>query len=262
MDLQWQGTSLPWTSFGNQRSFMSRPNDTSGQVIAGINAGSARELQKMQDAQRAADRAQNQWATQARLNTDFQLGTAANQAKVHGDNLGFQAAQNQLGFQERKFDSVFPYLTGQMDKLFDSRKTGVQSQNLPVRDTNVDQIYSNDWVNQSINRADAFADMATANQQRGIRNSSAGRGFGANSPLAAALTNRSQRANLATKVGNRRDVMLQAEEANQRQRFANQQSQVQRDLALNEADVDRKRLEQDYYATTYSPLIAALAGIV
>lgn len=75
-------------------------------------------------------------------------------------------------------------------------------------------VYSEDQIQQQVNAAHAANDASTAGKTHEMQQSMAGRGYGANSPLAQMLGNMYQGQNLATNTANERDTRLKASEAN------------------------------------------------
>lgn len=126
------------------------------------------------------------------------------------------------------------------------RGKGSQGQLLaPQIDTS--PIWTPEHMQQQINAQRAYTDMSTANRINEMQTSAAGRGFGSQSPILAALQGQYQAAGLASNVENERLSRMQGAQENARHRL--------------DAQTARER-EITGRMTGRNTILQALAGLV
>lgn len=248
--------SMPATSFGQYQGvgapsglgFLGQVNQTNAQAKA------AEEANKLQRGIAQQNDATARWQAGLQAGVTREGNVLAADTARRGNELAYLGAVAPAQMQQNRFDRVLPWLQSQYNTGFDR----VGGTNLPVRDTNVNQIYTPNWVNQTVNAAKATNEREAASTTRQAQQSAAGRGFGSNSPLLQALGVQAQMGAMQANSDAERDIRLTAGEKNRQQKFQNQQAHVTRDLALNDADIRRRQA----MLQGQSSLLAALAGLV
>lgn len=119
-------------------------------------------------------------------------------------------------------------------------------------------VYSPQQIQQAINTTRAGNDQGTQSQIRNMQNDLAGRGFGANSPLAQALGMGMQSANLSANTQAQTQLGLGAAQANAQQVLAGQTAQEQQYAARQTEAIQRAQIEQQYLSSA----LAALGGLI
>lgn len=164
-------------------------------------------------------------------------------------------------FAEQKFNTLFPWIQGQMGGLGGSGSGGFGYKGPPLGqrpEISDAPVYSEQQINQQVNAQRAENDMATAAQQRGVQNKMAGRGFGANSPLSAALQNSLAMSNMATNTANEQDLRWKAASGNAAQRLEAQKARATQDLGYVGEETKRGIAGQQQQTA----LLSALLGIL
>ncbi len=201
---------------------------------------------------------------------DWQLKQAQVQALgkqgayQYGSGFGpSQAAQDQqtlaaipVNAQMQRFNTILPYLTGSLSSL-NSNFASAGGTNAPAPQISVGGVLNDQQVQQQVNTSRAANDAATQNSIRNAGNSIAGRGFGANSPLAMAMQQGYQNQNLQSNTANETATRLNAAQANAGQLLNSQQARSSQWQQENALDIQR-RLP---YFQHQNALIAALAGL-
>lgn len=155
-----------------------------------------------------------------------------------------------LDLRQDRFNRILPMLSGigSGSALTNMHQIG----GMPTIDTN--RIWNPQQQQQAVNSQRATNDMATQTQQRLAQQSVAGRGFGANSPLALAMQNQLAGQNLATNADTERQTRMGMTQANASHRLGAQ-------TAWEAAYSDRLKPYLSYQAQTQNALLSALAGL-
>lgn len=149
----------------------------------------------------------------------------------------------QLAAQQGRFNAIFPLLQGQFNA--NANPIGGQPR------VDVGPIWNDQQIQQQVNAGRAQTDAATEARTREMQQSLGGRGFGANSPLAAALGTQYQNAGLSANTANERETRWNAAQGNAGHIFKTQ-------MGREQAQIER---EKPRWAQQ-SALLAALAGLV
>jgi hypothetical protein len=163
-----------------------------------------------------------------------------------------QAAELPHMLKQQRFNTLLPWLQGQMGSAF-----SVGGQSGPSPEISVGPTLNSQQVQQQVNAARAANDMATQGRTQGIQRQMGASGFGANSPLAMALTQSARNQNMATNTGNERDIRLGAAEMNAGQIFKTQMGREQQFASRQDEDI-RRRTQQN---SQYNALLSALSGL-
>lgn len=167
-------------------------------------------------------------------------------AKYAGDT-----ARRGQDLQQGRFNSIFPLLSGQLNSSFGADKSNIGG--LPVIDRN--PIYNPAQINAQVNSQRALNDQSAQTQQRLAQQSVASRGFGSNSPLAAALQGQIGAQNMATNSEADRSIRMGAAQQNAQHKLGAQ-------TAYEGAYVDRLKPWLSYQGQQQNALMAALSGLV
>jgi hypothetical protein len=196
-------------------------------------------------------------------------------------NLGFQAGldekkreadlQHQLGMageagKQNRFNSVFGYLSSLGNSLMGQGPFG---QALTAGGGQVGQqpridagpVWNAQQVQRQVNSARASNDATTASNMRQNRESLAGRGFGGNSPVAAALDSQTRAANLAANADSDRQIRWNAAQGNAQQTLQGQGARENQFASRQQEDIARKTPYVQGYFGQRNALLSALAGL-
>lgn len=168
-----------------------------------------------------------------------------------------QIADSQLGFQQQKFNTVFPWLQGQFGNLasqWNSNGGGGSSGKSP--EITVGGVWNPQQIQQQVNATRAGNDQKTASTMRGQTANLAGQGFGASSPLLAALHGQAQAANLGTNTQAEQQFRNEAAKANAGQLLNTQQARETQFANRQGEQIAR----QKNTVGMYSALLSALGG--
>lgn len=169
----------------------------------------------------------------------------------------FDLARQAQGFNERRFDTVWGGLNGLIGQLGSGGFATAGGQSGQSPEISVGGVFTPQQIQQQVNAARGQNDATTANRVRQAQQQSAGRGFGSNSPMLQALTQRYENQNLATNADTERDIRQNASSLNADQRLATQEARSQQFSERQDEDIRRR---QPYFQTA-NQLIAALAGL-
>lgn len=158
-----------------------------------------------------------------------------------------------LGNQQSRFNQVFGALSPLLGQL---GQWGANSQQIGGTPTiNTNPIWNPQQIQQQVNAGRAQNDQATQTQMRLAGQQMAGRGFGANSPLAAAIQGQLAGQNLATNADTERQTRMGMTQANAGHQLGAQ-------TAWEAAYADRLKPWLSYAGSTQNALLAALSGLV
>jgi hypothetical protein len=181
--------------------------------------------------------------------------------------IGADAATLPARLQQQRFGQVFPWVQGQLGGLgawgsgggaaFGAGNTspGQVGQQPQI---NAGPVWTQDQIQQQVNGQAAQNDAKTGGQVRDIQSSTAGRGFGSNSPLAQALGTMAQGQNTATNANMAQQTQWNAAQGNAQQQLAGQTAQENQFASRQNEDIERHKV----IAGRQNALIAALAGMV
>lgn len=179
---------------------------------------------------------------------------------------GRSAAQNATALQQtampidwdkQKFNQIWPWLQGQYDALGSSAySVGGQSGQGPT--INANPIWNPNQINQQVNNARAINDQTMASRTRQSQESLAGRGFGANSPLAQAMAAQFGMQNLVANTDADRNIRWNAVEGNANQVLTGQQAREQQFASRQAEDIERRKT----YASQQNALLGSLGALL
>jgi hypothetical protein len=169
-----------------------------------------------------------------------------------------EAAKYPYELKQQRFQQIFPWLQNQLSGMWaqgPARAGGGQIGTQPT--ISASPIWDQSQIQQQVNSQRAANDAATAGRIRSIEQSTAGRGYGAGSPLAMALGQMAQNQNLMTNTQNEQQTRWNAAQGNARQVLAGQQAQEAQFAARQQEDIERRKP----YFGTLNALIGALGGL-
>ena len=178
----------------------------------------------------------------------------ATQERIAG--IGAQAAMLPAELQQQRFQSVFPWLQSQFGRI-SSQMARPGGQSPPSPEITVGGVLNPQQVQQQVNSMKASNEQTGATQMAGQSRDLAGRGFGSNSPLLAALHGQTQASVLGQNVGGERDIRLGAAQQNAGQLLSTQQARAQAFAQRQQEDIARR---QPYFSMA-NTLLSSLAGL-
>jgi hypothetical protein len=179
----------------------------------------------------------------------FDTANYANQQKLA--NIAANAQMYPATLQQQRFQQVFPWLENQTG--------GPAPGGLPKAPTiSTNPVLNSQQIQQQVNTQNANSDQSTATQNKAMQAGLAGRGVGAQSPLAQALTGAAQGQNLASKTANETQTRLGAATTNAQQVLQEQQAQQQQYQQNQQLLINQ---QAPYYARQ-NALLAAISGLV
>ena len=126
-------------------------------------------------------------------------------------------------------------------------------------------IWNQNQIQGQVNQMRAGNDAATAGQALKLADSTAGKGFGVNSPLYQELVGNAQGMNRATNTGAENDLRFNAAQGNAQHLLATQQADVQRSGEVSRDDLARRQMalggrgqDLQYAANRQNALLQAL----
>lgn len=127
-------------------------------------------------------------------------------------------------------------------------------------------IWNENQVQSRVNQMRSGNDLAAGGAVRGLGESTAGRGFGASSPLLQELTSNIGSQNRATNTQGENDLRWNAAQGNAQHRLAAEQADVGRSTAMSQDDLQRRQMalsgrgqDLQYAANRQNALLQALA---
>lgn len=194
----------------------------------------------------------------------LQQGQLASQAlgyQTQKDVAGIQAnaAMYPAQLQQQRFSQVFPYLSSALGQASSSSGQLAGQANMTGQpNISARPVYTQGDIQQQVNQQQAQNDQSTATQTRKMQGQLAGRGEGANSPLAQALGMGLQNQNLATNTQNAASTRLNSAQANATQRLAGQQAQETQYSNRQTEAIQRAQVYQNYLSSA----LGAMSGLV
>jgi hypothetical protein len=195
------------------------------------------------------------------------MQTAAQQDMSRGQNASQQAvAKTQADaamyaprLQQERFNTVLPMFQDLMTQMATGggmyQPGGQVGQAPPIT---VGGVYSPDQTQQQVNAARAQNDAALQTYMRAAAGRLAGRGYGADSPVMAALAGQAQGQNVAANADSERQIRMTAAEQNAQHLLGTEQANLQRWNMMEDSDI-RRRIP---YLQQQTSMLAALAGLV
>lgn len=176
----------------------------------------------------------------------------------HNAYLAAEASKYPATLQQQRFNTVWPWLTGQLGHFLTSNPYTIGGSMPQQPHIGANPVYSQQQIQQQVNNTRAQNDTNAASQIRTQQQGLAGRGFGGNSPLAQALSTYTQGQNMATNTNAEQQLRFNSAQANAQQVLAGQQAQ-QEQYAQNQGLAIQRA--QPYFQMQ-NALIAALGGLV
>jgi len=239
--------------------FAADPGQIFGQLQGQqFGAGEAQKARQFQGAQ--ATQGQQFQGQQADLARQFQGGQAEAQRalELHQAQIAADASRYPFDLKQQRFDQLFPMFQHSLTALgtpgqpFTAGGASGASPEITVGGTLNPQ-----QVQQQVNSQRAANDQATEGRMRQTAGQTAGRGFGANSPLLMALQGQAMGQNLATNTANERETRLGAAQQNSQHVLSTQQAREAQFASRQGEDIARR---QPYFQQS-NALLAALAGL-
>ncbi len=222
---------------GGQAAGNSGPYQLQAESLRGYNQD---KLQRLQD-QNALQ------LGQLRANTD--LGTA---------NIQAEASKYPAQLRQQRFDTVFPWVTGQFSALAQQLGQGGQGGgNFGGPQIDASPVYTPEQTQAQVNSMRAGNDQQAQSQTRQAQSGLAGKGFGSQSPLLAALQAQYQGQAQQASTQGENDLRFQAAGANATQRLKGQTAQEQQRASMAQEQNQRLGIQ----AQQYSALLSALGGL-
>lgn len=266
--LQMQGDTAKALAAANNASALQRTGmetASAQQIAAGQQAGATQRTQMEQAGLTEREKMAIQGQIDiANLTTAEQERVARYQADQqlagtkYSSDTAAKTAADQLAAQTLRFNTLLPLL----QNYYDQSTTGSGTTDLTVSIPQAPAIttggvYSPQQIQQQVNATRAKTDTDTATKQQQMRKDLAGRGFGANSPLAAELATMMRGQGLAANTDAEQGLRFNAAGANAQQRLAAEQlaqQQYQSQLQFS------SQLQQNKIAQQ-NALLAALASL-
>lgn len=184
------------------------------------------------------------------------LGAArlAHQADYTGgsENSGYYGsipiAQYAQDLKQKRFNTVFGAISPFLSALNGSSTAGQFAGSGPA--ISAGPVWNPQQIQQQVNASRANTDTQTASQGRQASQSLAGRGFGSNSPLLAALQGNFAMAGAAQNADAERGIRLDSATNNAKQLLASQTARSDQDIGLKKIKTDQ-----------LSALLQALGGL-
>jgi hypothetical protein len=174
------------------------------------------------------------------------------------DSPGFGLQQQQQAFKQQQFGQVFGTLSGLLNQFGSSNPYTIGGVNGTAPEISVGGVYNPQQVDQQVAASRAKTDQSTASQQKQMSDEMAGRGYGINSPLIAAMQGNLAGQGIATNASNENQIRQTAAQQNAQQTLSTQTERENQYEAENSLAIQRAKP----YFDRQNALIAALAGIV
>ena len=207
----------------------------------------------------------------AQQQIDAEAARQAQQAQLQREQMAQQGALSRAQieaslaptrFAQQKFNTVFPWVQGQLGGLMagGGGNFGYRGNPLPSTRPEISDapVYNEQQIQANVNAQRAQNDQATAAQQKAVSGQMAARGYGANSPLAAALQNSLAIGNLQANTANEQDLRWKAASGNASQRLEAQKARSAQDLGYLGEETKRGIAGQQQQTA----LISALLGML
>jgi len=167
--------------------------------------------------------------------------------------IGFQ--REALAQKGNQWNNVWGALQGHLGNVQGMMTAGGQSG--PSPEITVGPVWNEQQIQQRVNAQRAANDQAMQSRTSDMQAGLAGRGFGANSPLAMALGQGFQNQNLATNTANERETRLGSAQMNAGHLLQTQQAREGQFASRQAEDIERRKPIWN----SYNAILAALAGM-
>jgi hypothetical protein len=198
----------------------------------------------------------DQWGQAAEGGRQFGYQKKLLGQREAGDNYRAQLAADASKFPamlaQNRFDRIAPTLQGMLN---DGGLVGGQSPRSPG--ISVGPVWGNQQIQQQVNAGRAFNDRKLGGNLRQIRQSAAGRGMAANSPLQQSLSTQARMGTAAANADLGRNVRWDAAQGNAQHVLGTQQAREQQFASRQQEDIERRKARNQYQ----SSIAAALAGL-
>lgn len=189
----------------------------------------------------------------------FNATTGADAARYQSDQARIASmfpAQQQM----ERFNQVFPWLQGQVGNFMSGSTSGGGggAGGGGGGGVNAGPIWSDQQIQQQVNARRAGNDQAMQAQNRGSAQNLAGRGFGANSPLLAAMQQSAANQNLGQNATDEREIRWGAAEGNAAHQLRAAQVAEQQRANMAQEGLEGKKINQ----STINVLLGSLAGLI
>ncbi len=171
--------------------------------------------------------------------------------------MSAEASKYPALLQQQRFDRLFPWMQGQMGSINKQMATA-GGQSGPSPEITVGGVLNPQQIQQQVNSMRASNDQTGAGQMAKQASQLAGRGFGSNSPLLAALQGQTQANTLAQNVGGEREIRLGAAGQNAEHLLGTQQAREGQFASRMREDIERRKP----YFSLQNTLLSSLAGMV
>lgn len=178
----------------------------------------------------------------------------ANQAADRANQLSI--AQMPWDYKNKVFGTISPLLT----QLTGGAAGGGQTpggSNLGVERVNESPIWSPQQIGQQVNAAKAGNAQNADTQMKQAQTKLTSQGFGSKSPLLAALEGNIGQARMGQDATAAREIPWQAAQGNSQQVLKAQQSNQGADVAMNAADIERRKANNSFQTS----LLGILGGL-
>lgn len=251
---------------GNNASAMQRAQleaASAAQLLSAQNAGALQRTQAEQAGQ--TERTKYSADEQERLGR-YQSDQSLAGTKYSSDQqlqaalAATQEQKYQADLMQGRFNTLFPWLQQQYNTMTSATGNGTSNitATLPQAPTiDVNPVYSGAQIQQRVNATRAQNDQSAATQTRNMQKDLAGRGFGANSPLAMELAAQFHGQGLAANTAAENDLRFNAAGANADQILKAQQAQS----GNYQAQLQAATSLQNTKAQQQSALLQALASM-
>lgn len=169
-------------------------------------------------------------------------------------NIAAQASEYPAQLQQERFQTVMPYFTQALQGLQGQGSYAYKGQGQVGSQPTITAapVFTNQQIQQQVNSQRSQADSRGQQDIRTQRADLAGRGYGANSPLAAALESATMGRSMNAGATAERETRLGSAQANASQLLQGQQAQEQQFSNRQSEDIDRNK--------AYTGALAAMLG--
>lgn len=193
------------------------------------------------------------------LDPNYQLAEAE-RGRLAGQKQAETAVQPALQanqMRQERFNTIFPWLQNQIGSFGSNMATaGGASPKSP--EITVGGVFNPQQIQQQVNATRATNDRAMQSQNAQQTNKLAGQGFGANSPLLAALQGQNFAANLGTNTQAEQQLRTTAAQQNAQQVLGTQQARETQFANRQREDIERRKP----YFGLYGQMLSSLGGLV
>jgi hypothetical protein len=245
-------------AYGNSAPGAAAAQQTQAQQLASLQ-GFGQQKQLAQQQIGAQQGLQSQALASQQNQLQSQLASQGAQAQIAAS-----ASEYPANLQQSRFNTVYPQLSGLLSSMGGTATGGANQTPLqaagqlqPGNPISAAPVLNPQQIQQQVNTSRAATDASAATQERNQSATLAGRGLGANSPLASLLNAGTQQNALTANSANETALRYNAAQGNAAQVLQGQQAQSAQNLGAQAAATAR---QQPIYQQQNS-LLAALAGM-